>query len=170
MASSWMGYCSNTNYIRRFRCENNNIDFTYVQPLFYRVRQVESCHRLGWSSQALILSNWALGARYNQTSLWLTELIVENVRRFTVTVHDNISLRENMHCATPQCATRGDRRRRIHVHWKAFRWKRFLRLSWNNTLVHINRRWNESWIMYKCWCKTVFFKIGFTPGFYPVYY
>ncbi len=51
---------------RRFRCEDNNVAFTNVQPHFYRVRQVEPCHRLGWSSQALILSILALGAMAKQ--------------------------------------------------------------------------------------------------------
>ncbi len=54
MASSWMenptnmlGYCSNTNYGRRFRCEDNNVAFTHVKPHYYCVRQVEPCHQLG---------------------------------------------------------------------------------------------------------------------------
>ncbi len=50
------GYCSNTNGERRYRCEDNNVAFTNVQPYYYRVRQVEPCRHLGLSSQALILS------------------------------------------------------------------------------------------------------------------
>ncbi len=26
------GYCSNTNYVRRLRCEDNNVDLMRVQP------------------------------------------------------------------------------------------------------------------------------------------
>ncbi len=52
-----IGYCSNTNCARRFRCEDNNVDFTHVQPHYYRMWQVESCHQLGWSSQVLFWSN-----------------------------------------------------------------------------------------------------------------
>ncbi len=37
-----------------------------VQPHYYRVRQVEPCHHLGWSSQALTLSVLALGAMLKQ--------------------------------------------------------------------------------------------------------
>ncbi len=40
-------YCSNTNCDRRFRCEDNNVDLTHVQPHYYRVWQVEPCHQLG---------------------------------------------------------------------------------------------------------------------------
>ncbi len=36
-----IGYCSNTNGGRRFGCEDNNVAFTFVQPLYCRVRQVE---------------------------------------------------------------------------------------------------------------------------------
>ncbi len=36
-----MGQCSNTNYVRRFQCEDKNVDLMRVQPHFYRVRQVE---------------------------------------------------------------------------------------------------------------------------------
>ncbi len=57
-----IGYCSNTNSARRFRCEDNNVAFTHVQPHYYRVRRVEPCHPLGWSSQAHILSMYAYGA------------------------------------------------------------------------------------------------------------
>ncbi len=39
-----IGYCSNTNCARRFRCEDNSIVFTHVQPLHYHVRSVEPCH------------------------------------------------------------------------------------------------------------------------------
>ncbi len=39
-----MGYCSNTNSVRRFRCEDNNVSFMHVQPHYYRVQQVELCH------------------------------------------------------------------------------------------------------------------------------
>ncbi len=31
----------------RIRCEDNNVAFMHVQPHFYRVWQVEPCHRLG---------------------------------------------------------------------------------------------------------------------------
>ncbi len=41
------GYCSNTNSAHRFRFEDNNVEFTHVQPHYYRVRQVEPCHQLG---------------------------------------------------------------------------------------------------------------------------
>ncbi len=46
----------------RFRCEDNNVAFTNVQPHYYRVRQVD----VGWRSQALILSILALGAMPKQ--------------------------------------------------------------------------------------------------------
>ncbi len=42
-----VGYCSNTNCARHFRCEDNIVDFTHVQPHYYRVWQVEPCHKLG---------------------------------------------------------------------------------------------------------------------------
>ncbi len=42
-----IGYCLNTNYVLRFRCEDNNGDLVHVQPQYYRVRQVEPCHRFG---------------------------------------------------------------------------------------------------------------------------
>ncbi len=51
-----------TYYDCRFRCKDNNVAFTNVQPHNYRVRQVEPCRHVGWSSQALILSILALGA------------------------------------------------------------------------------------------------------------
>ncbi len=38
----------------------------HVQPHFYRLRQVEPCHQLGWSNQALTLSILALGAMPKQ--------------------------------------------------------------------------------------------------------
>ncbi len=66
MLPTRIGYCSNTNCNCRFRCEDNNIAFTNVQPHYYRVRQLEPCHHLGWSSQALILSILALGAMPKQ--------------------------------------------------------------------------------------------------------
>ncbi len=44
---TWIGYCSNTDYDRRFRCEDNNVAFANVQPHYHRVRQVEPCHHLG---------------------------------------------------------------------------------------------------------------------------
>ncbi len=28
--TTWTCYCSNTNYARRFRCEDNNVDVTHV--------------------------------------------------------------------------------------------------------------------------------------------
>ncbi len=61
-----IGYCSNTNDDRRFRCEDNNVAFTNVQPHFYRVRQVEPCYQLGWSSPALIFSISAVGVMPQQ--------------------------------------------------------------------------------------------------------
>ncbi len=51
---------------RRFRCEDNNVTFTNVQPHHYLARQVEPCHHLGWSSQTQILSILALGAMPKQ--------------------------------------------------------------------------------------------------------
>ncbi len=73
MASSWMENPTdkdrlllNTNGDHRFRCEDNNVAFTHVQPHYYRVRSVEPCHHLGWFSQALILSILALGAMPKQ--------------------------------------------------------------------------------------------------------
>ncbi len=51
---------------RRVRCGGNNVAFTNVEPNYDRARQVEPCHRLGWSSQALILSILALGAMPKQ--------------------------------------------------------------------------------------------------------
>ncbi len=52
---------------RRFRCEDdNNVAFKNVQPHYYRVRQVETCGHLGWSSQAPILSILAFGAMPKQ--------------------------------------------------------------------------------------------------------
>ncbi len=41
------GYCLNTNNDRRFRCEDNTVAFTNVQPHYYHVRQVEPCPHLG---------------------------------------------------------------------------------------------------------------------------
>ncbi len=64
------GYCSNTYCDRRFRCEDNNVDLMSVQPHYYRVRQVEPCNHLGWSSQALILSILGLGAMPKQQNPW----------------------------------------------------------------------------------------------------
>ncbi len=61
-----IGYYSNTKSSHSFRCEDNNVKFTNVQPHYYRVLQVEPCHQLGWSSQALILSTLALGAMPKQ--------------------------------------------------------------------------------------------------------
>ncbi len=56
----------NTNYILRLWCEDNNIDLMRVQLHHYCVRQVEPCHLLGWSSQAIFLSNLVLGAMPKQ--------------------------------------------------------------------------------------------------------
>ncbi len=42
-----LGYCSNTNIDRLFRCEDNNVAFTHVQPLYYHMGQEEPCHKLG---------------------------------------------------------------------------------------------------------------------------
>ncbi len=54
MASTWMenlqtkiGYSSNINTVCRFRCEDNNVALTHVQPHYNRVQQVEPCHHLG---------------------------------------------------------------------------------------------------------------------------
>ncbi len=51
-ASFWIlptriGYSSNTNYARRFQCDDNDVAFTHVQPHYYLVRHVEPCHQLG---------------------------------------------------------------------------------------------------------------------------
>ncbi len=35
------------NYVHRFWCEESNVDLTHMQPHYYRVRQVEPCHKLG---------------------------------------------------------------------------------------------------------------------------
>ncbi len=53
-------------FVRRFRCEDNNVAFKNVQPYYYRVWQVEPCHPLGWSSQALILSILAMPKQQQQ--------------------------------------------------------------------------------------------------------
>ncbi len=37
----------NTNYVHRFRYEDNNVDLIRVQLYYYRVRQVDPCHRFG---------------------------------------------------------------------------------------------------------------------------
>ncbi len=69
-----IGCCSNTNGDGRLRCESNNVAFTNVQPHYYRVRQVEPCHHLGLSSQALIMSILALGGmpkQQQQHLLWV---------------------------------------------------------------------------------------------------
>ncbi len=44
--SGWtrIGYSSNTNYARRFRCEDISVYLMHVQPHYYRVRPVEPCH------------------------------------------------------------------------------------------------------------------------------
>ncbi len=34
-----------TNYVRRFRCDENNVNLIYVQAHFYSMRQVEPGHR-----------------------------------------------------------------------------------------------------------------------------
>ncbi len=39
-----MGYCSNTNRVRRFRFEDNNVSFMNMQAQYYCVQQVEPCH------------------------------------------------------------------------------------------------------------------------------
>ncbi len=57
-----IGHSSNTNSNRLFLCEDNNVAFTHVQPLYYHVRQEEPRHKLGGSRQALILSTLAIGA------------------------------------------------------------------------------------------------------------
>ncbi len=38
MLPTMMGDCSNTKGARCFQCEDNNLDFTQVQPHYYRVR------------------------------------------------------------------------------------------------------------------------------------
>ncbi len=55
-----ISYCLNANYARRFWCEDKTVNLTYVQPHYYRVRQVEPCDQLGWSRQVVFLSNWTL--------------------------------------------------------------------------------------------------------------
>ncbi len=40
-----IGFCSYTNCAHRFRCEDNNVAFTRVQPHYYRKLQVEPCHQ-----------------------------------------------------------------------------------------------------------------------------
>ncbi len=57
-----MGHCKNGNWARRFWCGDINIKFMRAQLHYYRVRQMEPCHQLGWISQTLFLSNWTLGA------------------------------------------------------------------------------------------------------------
>ncbi len=61
-----IGYCSNTNYAYRFCREDNNVDFTHVQPHYYRVRQVEHRHQLGLSTRSLKMSMLTLGAAPKQ--------------------------------------------------------------------------------------------------------
>ncbi len=59
------------------------MSFTHVQP---RVRQVELCHQLGWSSQAFFLSIWALGAmpkQQQQTALAMSYRRYNSKRSFT---------------------------------------------------------------------------------------
>ncbi len=58
--------CSNTNCAHSLRCEDNNSVFSYVQPRYYRMRQVEPFHQLLRSSQALFLNISALGAMPKQ--------------------------------------------------------------------------------------------------------
>ncbi len=41
-----IGYCSNTNYVCRFRREDNNANLIRVQRNYYRAWQMEPCHRL----------------------------------------------------------------------------------------------------------------------------
>ncbi len=41
---------------RRFQWKDDNASL----PYYYRARQVEPCHQLGWIIQGLFLSNWAL--------------------------------------------------------------------------------------------------------------
>ncbi len=52
-----IGYCSNTNGDGRFRCEDNNVAFTSVQPHYYCVWQVEPCHPL---SEVARCSSWTI--------------------------------------------------------------------------------------------------------------
>ncbi len=73
MASPWMENPTDKDRLllkrqlcRRYWCEDNDVAFTNAQLHYYRVRQVEPCHHLGWSSQALILSSLALGAMPKQ--------------------------------------------------------------------------------------------------------
>ncbi len=42
---------TSTSWNHAFQCEDSNADVVHVQPHYYRVRQVEPCHQLGWSSQ-----------------------------------------------------------------------------------------------------------------------
>ncbi len=39
-----IGCYLNTNCDRRSRSEDNNVDFTHVQPHYWRVQRVEPCH------------------------------------------------------------------------------------------------------------------------------
>ncbi len=72
-----IGNCSDTDCVHRFRCEDNNVDITHMQPHYYGVRQVEPCHQLGWSSQALFLSISTLGAMPKNNSS-ATRAILQN--------------------------------------------------------------------------------------------
>ncbi len=64
--SRWIDYWSNTNGDHRFRCEDNKVAFTNVQPHYYRVRQVDPCDQLGLSSQTLLLNIYSPGAKQQQ--------------------------------------------------------------------------------------------------------
>ncbi len=64
-----MGYCSNTNCARRFRCEDSNVDLMCVQPYYYRVRQVDNLLGAlsGYASPLipLVQSRWGGGVFVN---------------------------------------------------------------------------------------------------------
>ncbi len=59
--STRIGYGSNNKLAHRFRCEDTSVNFMDVQPYYM-------CHQVDWSSHALFLSNWALGAMCNNDS------------------------------------------------------------------------------------------------------
>ncbi len=52
-----IGYCSNTNWTRRFRCVDSNDSFMHVQFHYCRVLRVEPCH---WWDELYRRSSWAV--------------------------------------------------------------------------------------------------------------
>ncbi len=109
MASSWMESPNDKGMVllkhqwldRRFRCQDNNVAFTNVQPHYYRVRLVEPRHHLGWSSQALILSILALGAPSQQQQQpvlsVLTRKQIWSLVRFCVSPMGRWEIGNNVH-------------------------------------------------------------------------